>query len=126
MVVLEVNKFIDYHTDSYEKYRKEAYKEFIIEPIRSTGISPKSKNLSFQIEKVKSSSIKDSFRTAAIYKFDASEMKIRKKTNPEITLTVSTHYKKDSLISYITSNHHFEILYDFENDDSIVLALIRI
>lgn len=125
LVVIEVNRYTDRRIEAYDKYRKDAYKEFIVEPLRSFGIAPKITNLEFQKERSKTSVVTNSFRVAAVYRFDESEMKTRRKDSSRIVLTVTTHYEMMGLISYVTSLHRFELIEDFPSKDSFMLIFRR-
>jgi hypothetical protein len=118
IIIIEVNDL----NGNLDKYKKNAYKEFILEPLKATGIEPKINKLKFETPSKKGTlMVPKSERMCANYYFNAMEKKLIKTKNSKLTITHSTHYDKTGLIEFITGLG-LKLVAETTDSENMVLA----
>lgn len=121
--IIEVNNIEGFENIRTSKYNNRNYQEFILEPLKSLGISPKLSSLEFEEKGTNNSNfstIKNSLRIFANYNFDEREMKMLQITSSKLNITYSTHYDKEEVKKFF-EYHNFKFLGEAVDSHSIVL-----
>lgn len=121
LLILELNK-IDQENNSSNKYNNPNYQKFILEPLKSIGITPKSNQLKFESFDNNASSIENAIRINANYYLNQDDKKLIGNEYDKITITHSTKYDYQKLIEYLSSMN-FEIIYSDDSNDQIVVII---
>jgi hypothetical protein len=118
IIVIEVNDL----NGNLDKYKKNAYKEFILEPLKATGLEPKISKLKFETPSRNGTlMVPRSERMCANYYFNTTEKKFIKTKNSKLTITHSTHYDKMGLIEFV-EGHGLNLVAEATDSENMVLA----
>ena len=119
--ILEINNIEGFDDAISHKYKNKNYQEFIVESLKSLGITPNLSNLRFEETGSKyESEIPNSKRVFANYYFNDKEMKLLRISSSKLTITYSTHYDKDEVKNFLEEKG-FTYVKDFSDKHSIVL-----
>lgn len=124
LFILEVNNIESLLVDNPEKYQNKNYQGFILEPLRSLGIDPKSSNLKFEDSNSMPSSIPGSKRKFANYYFDQEEKDKLDWGVSKLMITYSTHYDMEKVIQFVES-YGLRNVSKIKDVNSIVLQFVK-